>query len=164
MIESPAPGDVGRARLSIGHEPIGMDRRPFPARLASPHVLVIDANIGSLDYFSRLFHGQGFSVTLSSSVLDLDLVRAVGPDVILLDVTREAQQGEMRFAKRLRGDTQLGRVPLVCMASDPGVARQLASEGRRTLMKPVGPFDLFAAIDQSLGQSAGAPHVRRGLS
>lgn len=161
MIQSPAPEGMGHTRLSIGHEPLGMDSRPFPVRLASPHVLVIDANIGSLDYFSRLFRGQGFSVTLSSTVLDLDLVHAVGPDVILLDVTRDAHQGEMRFAQQLKRDAQLRRVPLVCMASDPGVARQLDSEGRRTLLKPVGPFDLFAAIDYSLGQAAGAPPLRR---
>ena len=121
--------------------------RPFPSPLPSPHVLVIDADLSALDSLNRLFYCQGFSVTLSSILLDVDLIHALKPDVILLDMSPEMDRRSSEILQTLLLDPDFGWIPLVCTTSDTRVARQLARCGIRTLIKPFRPFDLFTAID-----------------
>jgi two-component system, OmpR family, response regulator VicR len=119
-----------------------------------PHVLVVNDTQEILDLMQELLEEEGYRVTTSLALLDLDKVRALAPDVIVQDLLFEGtQELGWKFLTLVRLDPQLARIPLVlCTAAvrtvkDPEMAEQLDRQGIRIVLKPFTIEDLLTTLN-----------------
>ena len=124
-----------------------------------PHVLVVDDARDTIDLLRDLLEGEGYRVTTSVAVLDLDTVRDLAPDVIVHDlVFGQAPEKGGTFLSLVRRDPGLSRVPVVlCTAAasavrDPEMADRMAGFGVRIVLKP---FDVATLLDELAAALAG---------
>jgi two-component system, OmpR family, response regulator VicR len=120
-----------------------------------PHILIINDTQEILDLMQELLEEEGYRVTTSLALLDLDKVKAIAPDVIVQDLLFEGtQELGWKFLTLVRLDPQLARVPLVlCTAAvrtvnDPEMAAQLDRQGIRVVLKPFTIEDLLTTLDE----------------
>ena len=111
-----------------------------------PHILVINDTQEILDLLQELLEEEGYRVTTSLALLNLDKIKALAPDIIVQDLLfEETQETGWKFLTLVRLDPQLARIPLVlCTAAtrtvnDPVMAEQLDRQGIRVVLKP---FDI----------------------
>jgi CheY-like chemotaxis protein len=126
-----------------------------------PHVLVIDDTQEILDLIKELLEEEGYRVTTSMALLDLDKVKTLAPDVIVQDLLFEGmQETGWKFLTLVRLDPELARIPLIlCTAAvrtvnDPEMAEQLDRLGVCVLLKPFLIEDLLRAITGALTAQA----------
>jgi two-component system response regulator VicR len=119
-----------------------------------PHILVINDTQEILDLMQELLEDEGYRVTISLALLDIDKVKALAPDIIVQDLLFEGtQELGWKFLTLARLDPVLARVPLVlCTAavrtlSDPEMAEQLNRQGIRVVLKPFTITDLLTTLD-----------------
>jgi CheY-like chemotaxis protein len=122
-----------------------------------PHVLVINDTQEILDLLQELLEEEGYRVTTSLALLDIDKVKALAPDVIIQDLLFEGtQELGWKFLTLARLDPQLARIPLVlCTAAvrtinEPEMAEQLDRLGVSIVLKPFLIEDLLSAIGSVL--------------
>jgi CheY-like chemotaxis protein len=120
-----------------------------------PHILVINDTQEILDLMQELLEDEGYRVTTSLAVLDIDKVKGLAPDIIVQDLLFEGtQELGWKFLTLARLDPQLARVPLVlCTAAvrtvnDPEMAEQLNRQGIRVVLKPFTIEDLLTTLDE----------------
>jgi two-component system response regulator VicR len=120
-----------------------------------PHVLIINDTQEILDLMQELLEDEGYRVTTSLAVLDIDKVKGLAPDIIVQDLLFEGtQELGWKFLTLARLDPQLARVPLVlCTAAvrtvnDPEMAEQLNRQGIRVVLKPFTIEDLLTTLDE----------------
>ena len=120
-----------------------------------PHVLLVDDTQEILDLMQELLEDEGYRVTPSLALLDVDKIRALAPDVIVQDLLFEGTQEEgWRFLELVRLDPQLARIPLIlCTAAtrtvnDPAMKAQLDRQGIRVVLKPFSIEDLLSALNE----------------
>jgi CheY-like chemotaxis protein len=118
-----------------------------------PHILVINDTQEILDLMQELLEEEGYRVTTSLALLDVDKVRALAPDIIVQDLLFEGtQELGWKFLTLVRLDPQLARIPLVlCTAAvrtvnDPEMAEQLDRQGIRVVLKPFTIDDLLTTL------------------
>jgi CheY-like chemotaxis protein len=116
-----------------------------------PHGLVVNDTQEILDLLQDLLEEEGYRVTTSLALLNIDKVKDLAPDVIIQDILfQQTQEEGWKFLTLSRLDPELSRIPLVlCTAAahtvnDPAMAEQLDRQGVRVVLKP---FD----IDELLG-------------
>jgi CheY-like chemotaxis protein len=119
-----------------------------------PHILVINDTQEILDLMQELLEEEGYRVTTSLALLDIDKVRALTPDIIVQDLLFEGtQELGWKFLTLVRLDPQLARIPLVlCTAAvrtvnDPEMAEQLDRQGIRVVLKPFTIDDLLTTLN-----------------
>ena len=107
------------------------------------HILVMNDVQEIIDLLQELLEEEGYRVSTSLFVLDLDRIKAVAPDLIVLDVLFEGDDKGWQFLKLSRLDRELCRVPIVlCTAAVQTVqemADHLAVQNIGVVLKP---FDL----------------------
>jgi two-component system, OmpR family, response regulator VicR len=120
-----------------------------------PHILVVNDTQEFLDLLQELLEEEGYRVTTSLALLDLDKVRALAPDVIVQDLLFEGtQELGWKFLTLVRLDPQLARIPLVlCTAAvrtvnDPEMAEQLDRQGIRVVLKPFTIESLLTTLSE----------------
>ena len=120
-----------------------------------PHILVINDTQEILDLMQELLEDEGYRVTSSLALLDIDKVKGLAPDIIVQDLLFEGtQELGWKFLTLARLDPVLARVPLVlCTAAvrtvnDPEMAEQLNRQGIRVVLKPFTITDLLATLDE----------------
>jgi two-component system response regulator VicR len=120
-----------------------------------PHILVINDTQEILDLMQELLEEEGYRVTTSLALLDIDKVKALAPDVIVQDLLFEGtQELGWKFLTLMRLDPQLARIPLVlCTAAvrtvnDPEMAEQLDRQGIRVVLKPFTIDDLLTTLNE----------------
>jgi CheY-like chemotaxis protein len=120
-----------------------------------PHILVINDTQEILDLMQELLEDEGYRVTTSMALLDLDKVKALAPDIIVQDLLFEGtQELGWKFLTLARLDPDLARVPLVlCTAAtrtvnDPEMAEQLNQKGIRVVLKPFTIDDLLTTLNE----------------
>ena len=120
-----------------------------------PHILVINDTQEILDLMQELLEDEGYRVTISLALLDIDKVKAIAPDIIVQDLLFEGtQELGWKFLTLARLDPVLARVPLVlCTAAvrtvnDPEMAEQLNRQGIRIVLKPFTITDLLTTLDE----------------
>ena len=108
-----------------------------------PHILVVNDTQEILDLLQELLEDEGYRVTTSLALLDLDKVKTLAPDVIVQDLLFEGtQELGWKFLTLVRLDPQLARIPLIlCTAAvrtvnEPEMAEQLNRQGIRVVLKP----------------------------
>jgi two-component system, OmpR family, response regulator VicR len=119
-----------------------------------PHILVINDTQEILDLMQELLEDEGYRVTTSLALLNLDRVRELAPDIIVQDLLFEGtQELGWKFLTLVRLDPALARVPLVlCTAAvrtvnDPEMAEQLDRQGIRVVLKPFTIDDLLTTLN-----------------
>jgi two-component system response regulator VicR len=122
-----------------------------------PHILVINDTQEILDLIQVLLEDEGYRVTTSLALLNMDKVKSLAPDIIVQDLLCEgSQETGWKFLTLVRLDPQLARIPLVlCTAAmqtvhDPEMAEQLDRLGVRVVLKPFDIEELLAALSEVL--------------
>jgi len=120
-----------------------------------PHILVINDTQEILDLMQELLEDEGYQVTTSLALLDIDKVKKIAPDVIVQDLLFEGtQELGWKFLTLVRLDPVLARIPLVlCTAAvrtvtNPEMAEQLNQKGIRIVLKPFTIEDLLTTLDE----------------
>ena len=120
-----------------------------------PHILVINDTQEILDLMQELLEDEGYRVTTSLALLDINKVKALAPDIIVQDLLFEGtQELGWKFLTLARLDPVLARVPLVlCTAAvrtvnDPEMAEQLDRQGIRVVLKPFTIDELLTTLDE----------------
>jgi two-component system, OmpR family, response regulator VicR len=120
-----------------------------------PHILVVNDTQEILDLLQELLEDEGYRVTISLALLDIDKVKGLAPDIIIQDLLFEGtQELGWKFLTLARLDPVLARVPLVlCTAAvrtvnDPEMAAQLDRQGIRVVLKPFTIEDLLTSLDE----------------
>ncbi len=120
-----------------------------------PHILVINDTQEILDLMQELLEEEGYRVTTSLALLDLDKVRALAPDVIVQDLLFEGtQELGWKFLTLARLDPELARIPLIlCTAAvrtvnDPEMAEHLDQQGIRVVLKPFTIEELLTTLSE----------------
>jgi DNA-binding response OmpR family regulator len=115
-----------------------------------PHVLVMNDEQELLDLFQDLLEEEGFRVSTSIYLLDLDKVRELAPDVMVLDIMFEGASKGWPFITMARVDRELCLIPIVlCTAAVKTVQamlERLAAQRVRVVYKPFDLDELLAAI------------------
>ena len=126
-----------------------------------PHILVINDTQEILDLMQELLEEEGYRVTTSLALLNLDKIKTVAPDIIVQDLLFEGtQETGWKFLTLVRLDPQLARVPLVlCTAAtrtvnDPVMAEQLSRQGIRVVLKPFDIEQLLTVLAEVLAARA----------
>jgi CheY-like chemotaxis protein len=125
-----------------------------------PHILVLNDSQEILDLLQELLEEEGYRVSTSITVLNLEKLKAIAPDLIVQDLLFEGMhETGWTFLTMSRLDPDLARVPLVlCTAAvttikDPEMAEQLKRLGVRIVLKPFDINQLLAAIEECLAAS-----------
>ena len=124
--------------------------------LSRPHVLVMNDTQEIIDLLQELLEEEGYRVSTSLYVLDLQKVKTLAPDVIVLDVMFEGHDNGWKFLTLSRLDPEVGSIPLLlCTAAVQTVRpmeEHLASVGVRVVLKPFDLNHLLWAINQSISE------------
>ena len=117
--------------------------------MASSHVLVMDDVAEVLDLLRDVLREEGYRVSPRPTVVGLDEVKRLAPDVILLDLLFGGQHRGLDLLRQLRQDRATADVPVVVCSAAVDAVRRLAGdhvgEGVGLVLKP---FD----IDELLGE------------
>jgi two-component system response regulator VicR len=122
-----------------------------------PHILIVNDTQEILDLLQELLEEEGYRVTTSMALLDLDKVKALAPDLIIQDLLFEqTQEKGWTFLTLVRLDPQLAQVPLIlCTAAlhvvrDEEMAEKLRQLGVRVVLKPFNIDELLGVIAEVL--------------
>ncbi len=125
-----------------------------------PHVLVVNDTQEILDLLRELLEEEGYRVTTSMAVLDLDKVRALAPDIIIQDLLFEQiQEKGWTFLTLVRLDPELAQIPLIlCTAAlqvvrDEEMAEKLRGLGVRVVLKPFNIEHLISVVSDAVSKS-----------
>jgi two-component system, OmpR family, response regulator len=126
-----------------------------------PHILVVNDTQEILDLMAELLEEEGYRVTTSLALLNLDKVKALAPDIIVQDLLFEGtQETGWKFLTLVRLDPELARIPLVlCTAAartvnDPVMVEQLDRQGIRVVLKPFDIEQLLTVLAEVLAARA----------
>ncbi|HKG26549.1 MAG TPA: response regulator [Thermomicrobiales bacterium] len=120
-----------------------------------PHILVIDDEPGLRDLLCEVFAEEGYRVSGSGTLFDdVDLVRRLDPDLILLDIVIRGQSSGMIFLERLKADPRTVGIPIaVCTAATHLTAEiqtRLTEWDCLIVNKPFDLDELLAELDRCL--------------
>jgi CheY-like chemotaxis protein len=120
-----------------------------------PHILIVNDTQEILALMQELLEDEGYRVTTSTALLDLTRVKALAPDVIVLEILFEhSEERGWEFLTLARLDPELADVPLVlCTAAigvvrDEAMAAKLHKLGVRVILKPFNIDELLGVISE----------------
>ena len=123
-----------------------------------PHILVMNDDQPVLDLFQELLEEEGYRVTTSIHMLDMEKVRNLAPDVIVQDIMFEGGSKGWPFITMARMDRQLRTVPIIlCTAAirtvEPMLER-LTAQHVLVIYKPFQLDELLTMITVALPATA----------
>jgi len=137
---------------------------------AAPHILVMDECRAVLALLHEILEEEGFSLTLSNQLLEVEQIRACSPALILMERRFDGLLApSWDIVRRTRQDPDLAQIPIVlstahrsnqCSAS---VERELQGHGVHVLPKPYAIDDLLGTIQACLpsGTESGTARSQR---
>ena len=138
------------------------------AELRQPHILVINDTQEIIDLMRELLEEEGYRVSTSLEILNLDKVKAVAPDLIVQDLLFEGNQEKgWKMLHLMRLDPALTRIPIVlCTAAvqtvkNAEMAAQLEQLRVRVVLKPFDLELLLNAVTEALAQRPTTEQPRR---
>jgi len=122
---------------------------------AKPHVLVINDTQEVLEVMRELLQDEGYEVTLySTAIRDLENIREIGPDLLILDHLMGDEEYGWQTIQKLRLDRDLAPLPvIVCTAAARMVEElqgHLKAKGITVVLKPFDIDDLLNAVRTAL--------------
>jgi len=126
---------------------------------AQRHILAIDNSQAVLDLFRELLEGEGYRVSIQSYVdKDLDAIKDLTPDLIILDYMWGAEDGGWSLLQLLRMDPGTKDIPIVLCTGAVAEAGELQPHLEemdvRVVLKPFDLDDLLGAIRAALDSHA----------
>ena len=123
------------------------------------HVLVIDDTPEIRDLFQEVLDDEGYRVTLAAEVPgDLGVIRALAPDLLLLDFSFSGTGAGWRLLHALKAEPEFAALPVVlCTAAHEAVRdveAELRAWGVRVVLKPFELDDLLATLADALRDPA----------
>ena len=120
------------------------------AHQARRHVLVMDDDPSILALLRSLLEEEGDRVSASPTLLGLDAVKRLAPDLILLDLVFGGQEQGLGLLQRLRSDGATARIPVIVCSASPRTIRHLSDghlgEGVGLIVKPFDLDELLAEV------------------
>jgi two-component system, OmpR family, response regulator VicR len=124
-----------------------------------PHILVTNDTQEILDLVQELLEEEGYQVTTSLDLLNIDKIRALAPDLILRDLLFEGNQDRgWKMLHLTRLNPELTRIPVVlCTAAvqtvtNEEMAAQLERLRVRMVLKPFALEQLLGAVTEALAK------------
>jgi CheY-like chemotaxis protein len=111
------------------------------------HVLILDDEPDVLEILSELLREEGYWVTTSTRLLEIDLVKQLSPGLILLDLVFDGVQSGIGFLTSIREDPNLFHIPVIICTGASYLFNPADIEGSLTILEIVEkPFDLDAIL------------------
>jgi len=138
-----------------GDDLVGLHERRL---MASATIMMIDDEQINMDVLRLHLENEGYSrfITTDDSTSALEQLRAMPPDVLLLDLMMPQVSGFDILAE-MRGDETLRRVPVIVLTSSEEAStklRALKSGATDFLAKPVDPSELALRMRNTLSSRA----------
>ena len=131
-----------------------------------PHILIVNDTQELLDIMKELLEGEGYRVTTSVALLNLDKVKTLAPDVIVQDLLfAGTQELGWKFLHLSQLDPEVARIPFIlCTAAvgtvrDPAMAAQLERLGIRVVLKPFDLEQLLQVLAEVLSAIPTVPAI-----
>ena len=131
-----------------------------------PHILIVNDTQELLDIMKELLEGEGYRVTTSIALLNLDKVKTLAPDVIVQDLLfAGTQELGWKFLHLSQLDPEVARIPFfLCTAAvgtvrDPAMAAQLERLGIRVVLKPFDLEQLLQVLAEVLSAIPTVPAI-----
>ena len=113
-------------------------------------ILIIDDDPVILRYLETLFQDNGYeTVSATSSMEGLELVRKEMPDLISLDLQMPNEWGT-RFYRKLRKDKKLKDIPVIVVSGIDG--DHAIKDAVAFVRKPFDPDKLLGIVRSTIGQ------------
>ena len=113
-------------------------------------ILIIEDDPITLRYLETLFRDNGYeTITATSSVEGLELVRREMPDLISLDLQMPDEWGT-RFYRKLRKDKELKDIPVIVVSGIDG--DHAIKDAVAFVRKPFDPDKLIGIVRSTIGQ------------
>ena len=113
-------------------------------------ILIIDDDPVILRYLEALFQDNGYeTVSATSSMEGLELVRNKKPDLISLDLQMPNEWGT-RFYRKLRKDKKLKDIPVIVVCGIDG--DHAIKDAVAFVRKPFDPDKLIGIVHSTIGQ------------
>ena len=113
-------------------------------------ILIIDDDPIILKYLEAIFQDNGYeTVTATSSMEGLELVRKEMPDLISLDLQMPNEWGT-RFYRKLRKDKKLKDIPVIVVSGIDG--DHAIKDAVAFVRKPFDPDKLIGIVHGAIGQ------------
>jgi CheY-like chemotaxis protein len=125
----------------------------------SAHILAINNDLSVLALFSDLLEEEGYRVsTLAYAEKDLAEIKALAPDLIVLDYMWAGEDAGWSLLQLLRMDPGTAAIPIVlctgAVREVEALGAHLAEMGVRVVLKPFNIDRLLDAITAALTASA----------
>lgn len=137
---------------------------------AKGRVLVVNDTQEILELFQDILEGMGLEVILMSyAPRELDRIRKVEPDLIILDfLMGEREMLGWQLLQKLKMDRGLDSIPIVaCTAAVKAVQEQqgyLTEQGVLVVLKPFNVDQLEEAVRSALSQRPTARQIQQQAS
>lgn len=146
--------------------PMGGPAQELPAAPAEqahlPVVVVIDDDRASLDLMTAYLDGLGVQVVHARDGEEgLDLIRALGPAAVVLDIRMPGLDG-WQVLNRVREDEATRAVPVIIVSILDEKSRGLTLGASDYLVKPVGREELVGALRRVGAVHSGSLPARNG--
>src|SRR5215469_14493201 len=87
-------------------------------------ILAIDDDTSILEFYRSCFEMEGYRVHLSSELLTTQQVKAIHPDLVLLDVKLYGKLSGPGFRRLLKDHPQTAHIPVVLCSAVPSLEEQ----------------------------------------
>jgi CheY-like chemotaxis protein len=113
-----------------------------------------------VDLLQELLEEEGYRVSTSLYVLDLEKVRRLKPDLLVLDIFFEGEDKGWQFLTLSRLDRVVCRIPVILCTAAVRTVREmedhLREQGVTVVPKPFDVDRLVREIGERLGSQAGS--------
>lgn len=124
-------------------------------RKPEPHILVINDAQEVLEVVKELLEEEGYRVTIhSTAIRDLDRIREIDPDLVVLDHLMGAEEYGWQMVQKIRLSREFAELPMiVCTAAMKMVEElqgHLRAKNVTVVLKPFDIDDLLRAVSTAL--------------
>ena len=115
-------------------------------------ILAVNDTPEILDLFRDILEEEGYEVVLHSyAARDLDQIKAVGPDLIILDFIIGGEDHGWQLLQKLKLDRETQAIPVVVCTAAVGLVRELEghlrAKGVAVILKPFDIDDLLRQVN-----------------
>ncbi|MER3485568.1 MAG: hypothetical protein C4345_05985 [Chloroflexota bacterium] len=143
--------------------------KPVTRRQQRRRILIVNDSQEILDVLRDLLEEEGYEVVVYSyAIRDLEEVKRVNPDLIILDFIINEETAGWQMLQKLKLDRETAGIPVIVCTAAAGLVRELEGHLRAksvaVVLKPFDIDDLLTEINQSWERASDdAAHVSARL-
>ena len=143
--------------------------KPVARRRQRRRILIVNDSQEILDVLRDLLEEEGYDVVVYSyAIRDLEEVKRIDPDLIILDFIINEETAGWQMLQKLKLDRETSDIPVIVCTAAAGLVRELEGHLRAksvgVVLKPFDIDDLLEEINQSWERvSEGPAHVSARL-